>query len=1018
MMNRITYILLIILCAGFFSPDMNAQRKRKSAEVNIRSVVLDSHGKPLQGVLVTGNEGKDRTYTAADGTFNIRIQDNTALLFEKTGYNTVVLDVKDRKFDKTVIMGQAPLYSGEDDTFKLPQGVQVTRRSFNGPVSSVSGEDLASYPDLVINNGLSGRLSGLTTVQTAGEFGRNLPEFYIRGMSTLGNSQAVVIVDGIERSMLGLLPEEIESVSVLKDATAKILYGSRAANGVIMITTKRGEAYKRSIEVSAEYGVSMPLSLPEYLNAGDYAILYNEARVNDGFSTYYSQSDIDGYDASQGMNDLRYPDLDYHDYFLKSAGQYRKVTARFLGGNEGAMYSVVAGYTGGTGLESAGRTSATDRLSIRGNLDVRITDALSASLDVAARVELDNGNDMTGSDFFTALSSYRPNEFPIFLQGKEIDTDMYGTEVFGGSLVHPENLYMKMTRGGYRSERYFTGQTNLGFDLDADKFIEGLKAKVYVTLDNYAFLRKGQSLSSLTYAPLWYVDADGREILDLMVLNERAYQGDVDIKEKEIRFNLGYYGGLSYQRAFGRHDLDAGLSYMYFRNGKSGDEQDIKNSNLVLRVAYDYDGRYYADITGAMMGSGRFAKGHRQMFSPAAGIGWVISEENWFNRNFIDYFKLRATFGILGYDATTPFYLYEQRWSNRGDIGFGNPNDEANIGTVGAGYAANPDLKWEKSREFNVGADLLMADGRLSFSADYFNYYRYDIIQQVLSGWQTTAGHLIPYENWGAVSSHGFEAEVVWKENRQDLSYSVGVQASWSKSTIGRTVEIPYYGRDSYRSVTGAPADYILGYRSLGLFGADFARSEYPIQTLGSYGPGDIRYADLNNDGIIDDLDRTVIGNSLPRAVLSLDISLQYKGFGLYILGTAHAGVDRILGNSYYWNCSTGKYSSLASDRWHKNNNPGGTYPRLTTTAGTNNFTDSDFWLADAGFFRLKNVELSYTITSRNPNAVLNNLKIYMRGANLLTISAVRDSDPEDIDAGVTAYPFFRTLTGGLKLTF
>lgn len=1016
-MKKCIYILLLILSLSGITVEMASQPKRKSVQVSAK--IVDTQGIPVGKVLVTSKEGAVQTYSAPNGNFKIWTFDNSVILLEKNGYETRTVQVSKGKVGNRIVMEKKPLFSGESDVVNLTYGISATERSVTGAVSSVSGRDLMTYPDLVVENSLSGRLSGLTVIQQAGEFGRNQPQLYVRGYSTFGNNQAIVLVDGLERPMNGLLPEEIESVTVLKDATSKILYGPRAANGVILVKTKRGERYKRSIEASVEYGVTLPVALPEYLGAAEYAGLYNEACLNDGISPFYSQKDLDGYASSSGMNDLRYPDLDYYDYFLRKSGAYRKITTTFMGGNEGTRYWVNLSYLGGDGIEKVGKTTVADRFSVRGNLDIRISDAVSAYLDVAGRLELDNMANQTASEFFGAMSSHRPNEYPLFLEGEAVRSSIAGDEVLGGSFIHPDNLYSSRVYGGYRSDRYFTGQADLGFDIDLKDWVKGLQARLYLTMDNYSYISKGQTLQSVTYAPVWSLDGSGTEKVEFVDLYERKYQGDVDIMKKSNEYNLGYYADLSYKRDFSGHLLDLDLLFSYYRNETPGSAQDIKNLNTVLRAAYSYKDRYYLEATGALMGSGRFAGSNRFKVFPALGAAWVMSEENWFNAPAVDFMKIRVSSGLLGYDATTPFYLYEQRWSNKGDIGFGNPNDETNIGTTGSASEGNPDLRWEKSFQTNAGVDLTMFDTRFDLSFDWFYEYRYDIIQQVWSNWQTTAGHMVPYQNWGVVSSQGFELDVNWHEQRGDFSYAAGLGVDFSASKILRDDNIPYADGDSGRSTVGAPVDYILGYRSSGLFPAGFDRSTYPMQTLGHYQAGDIRYLDMNGDNIIDDLDKRYIGNTLPRTVLSLDLNLNYKGFGLYVLGTAHLGYDKLLNNSYYWGArETGKYSAIARDRWHPTANPDGTYPRLTVTEGTNNFTASDFWLEDAAFFRLKNVELSYTFTSKNLNSVVGSVKAYVRGTNLWTVSAIRDLDPEVLNGGVTSYPLMSTITGGVSITF
>ena len=321
--------------------------------------------------------------------------------------------------------------------------------------------------------------------------------------------------------------------------------------------------------------------------------------------------------------------------------------------------------------------------------------------------------------------------------------------------------------------------------------------------------------------------------------------------------------------------------------------------------------------------------------------------------------------------------------------------------------------KWEKSKEINVGIEGATLNKRLTFEANYFNQLRDDIILKMTSRYSSIYGGYISYENAGKVLNHGFELDIRWNDSYGQFKYDIGANLTWTKNKVknGNELDQPY----DYLNKLGRPSDVILGYVSEGLFGKDIQLDGHPVQMFGDYGNGDIAYADLNNDQIIDEQDRRVIGNTYPRTFLGVDLNFSYKGWGLYILGTAQLGMDKVLNNRYYWNYGERKYSVKALDRYHPENNPDGNLPRLTTTNGSNNFRDSDFWTENSGFFRLKNVELSYTFTNI-PS--IKALKVYARGTNLLTFSRIKDLDPEVLNAGVTNYPIMMNITGGFSLTF
>jgi len=474
--------------------------------------------------------------------------------------------------------------------------------------------------------------------------------------------------------------------------------------------------------------------------------------------------------------------------------------------------------------------------------------------------------------------------------------------------------------------------------------------------------------------------------------------------------------GMDFERTFNReHRISANLFYHYMMTEVTGETPNLQTANTALRTNYSFRDRYIAEVNLALMGSDKFPENNRYFMSYAGGFGWIVTEEDFLKANpAINYLKVKASGGLLGYDAQTEWNLHHTRW-----IDGGNYNFRENIGfnRVALSNWANPHLKWEKSLESNIGIEGLLFNRKLWVEVNYFNETRSDIIRNAGSYYTAVYGNLYGQMNMEKVRNQGVEGEFKYMNKAGDFFYSAGFSGMYSKNKLLATNEIEYPSED--RRTVGKPTDAMFGYTAKGLFGKEVDLPNAPHQTFGYYTIGDIAYEDLNNDQAIDENDQKMIGNSFPRVNLGLNVDLAWKGFALNLLGVSSLGVNSWLNNSYYWNYGENKWSDQTLNRFHPVNNPDGTYPRLTTTNGSNNFINSTFWLANTGFFRLKNVELSYTFGFNKPlSPAVKTVKVFMRGTNILTISKVKELDPEALNAGVNNYPLFSTYTVGLSVVF
>jgi TonB-linked SusC/RagA family outer membrane protein len=994
------------------------QQKKESGTVKVTSQVVDANGEPIANALVSSGEGAYIIYTDAEGRFTLSVARKNDVVVEALGYQAAFINVSAGKFPQHITLQKAALYASDNDRFSRADGGATYQRDMVGAADKISGDALTTFPDLLLSNALQGRIAGLQAIATIGGLRNNGSTLYLRGQHSTDAGAALVIVDGAERSLADLMAEEIETIEFLKDPTTKVLYGPRAVNGVINITTKRGQANRRTVKVSLSAGVTLATKLASFLDSYQYANLYNEARRNDGLPDYYSAAQLEGYKNSTGAYDMRYPDVDYYKEFLKSSTFYRKATVDVNGGSRNVQYLLNVGYTGNGGYEKVGKAADYNQLNLRGNLDVRVTDYLVVRAGIAGQVLLRNWGSMDGGSVMGAVSGHRPNSYPLTLDPTLIGlpVDSAGMPTFGGSITNVNNLYAGMKYGGFTSERYLNNQANVKFDFDFAKYVPGLKAAAYLTFDSYSYFKNGQSNTYPTYAIDPYLDEAGEQAYRITQLRKIALQTDQSRLDQSFSRRSSWGLNANYNTRIGRHDWDAALAYAYFKREVEGASQHVITANYTARLNYGYDHRYLAELDLAYMGSNRFRNGGKFFLSPAVGAAWVLSNEAFLKDNpLVNFLKLKGSFGIVGTDIGASALIYNTAWSTDGTIAFGERNASSTNKAVFTRMGVD-DIRWERSTEYNIGIEALLLQNRLSAAFNYFNETRSDIVLRNTPSFTNIVGAFAGSGNYGEVRNHGVEATLHWRDNVGDFGYDFGLNLAYTQNKLLKWNEMAY--PDENIRTVGHPTDIIQGYVAEGLFGKEVPLAGHVVQTLGTYQEGDIAYADLNRDGLIDERDKTVIGNAFPRMTYGVEVSLRYKQWGFYLLGVAQTGIEKMLTSGYYWNRGEGKYSTLALDRWHPTDNPDGVYPRLTTQPGTNNFRNSSFWVADADFFRLKNVEVSYTLSNKQRKPLFRNMKLFARGTNLFVLSGIKDMDPELVEAGLNNYPIGRTLTAGLSVNF
>ena len=999
-----------MLLLPFFSESNIYAQKRSKQYSEIKAKVVDKEGNPIQSVRITVDEGIFESSTDKQGKFSLKVTDNSTLVFDVPGFEPQYLGVSVIKQNPVVVMEKSIPYGGVKDEVELPFRKTIAREIV-GATSTIDEDAISSSNQMNVLNILSGKAPGLNVSQVPTEPGRSATVLNIRGLSRSATDNApLIIIDGIERPLEDLTPEEIESITVLKDATSKILYGPKAVNGVLLVKTKRGIKYKRDRQFNIEFGAQTPVRMPEYLNSADYATMYNQARINDGLSPYYTQTDIDGY--RMGTNPVLYPDVDFHKLCLNDHMSYRKAIAQFRGGNESAQYYVNATYAGYGGYEAVGKNNTSNKFNLRVNLDYKVNDWLKAVVDIAGQMEFYTTNYMSADKLFSRLSSHRPNAYPIkFSDPGNPGTEIYGAMENANLSSSRENIYAEMALGGSKENTVRKGQTNIGFDLSLDRYVKGLSAKAYVTFDVYNYLVVGKNENFSSYRPIFNENSlIGKELLTV----EKKVSDKSRIADQMYR-NYGYFGQLSYDRTFqAKHQLKSDLVIFQSRRENLGSSQDDVNRTFALRTNYVYNKKWIAELDMAVMGSSRFTKGNRYGYFPTVGVAWIASEEKFLkDKEWLDFLKIKASTGLLGTDNYFDFFLFESRWNTSQSTHFG-PKLEEDVNTSTLVHVGNPDLTWEKSFEINIGAEASFLNC-LTADFNYFNNYRYDILTPTTSFSSINGGELM-YRNYGSVRNQGVELALEYSGNIGKLHYSIGGNTIWSKAVYEKTDDME--GLSSNRKKEGKPVDTRFGLIAEGLFKSGDEIAAHPVQDFGPVQIGDVKYANINNDHHINENDMLPIGNEYPRFQFGLNINLAYKGFELSLSGSGMAQYDIYLNNSYYWMREDQKYSTFVKNYFNPSTGEG-KFPRLTTQQNQNNYRSSSLWMRSGNFFKLRDAMLSYSLPQNITNKMtLKQVKLFVRGSNLFTISSIKDLDPEYIDAGVTGYPFFRSFTGGINVVF
>lgn len=963
----------------------------KSQTVTIEGMVVDENNNPVQGVTVKVQEKRTEAVTGKDGHFYMLVDPFDVLIVDVDGYRPIKSAVMGKEFH-TLKLEKYLLH--ENETVGIAYGEQ-SKRSITSSISSIGSDVIEMNSITSVEQAMNGTLAGLYSLKNGGEnIGKSNYTFYVRGKATNATSTPLIFVDDMEANIDLIDFNEVESISVLKDAAALAMYGMRGANGVILIKTKHGSDIKHSINVNIRAGIQQPEYISERLNALQYTTLYNEGMVNDGRQPIYNS---DAY-FEKDRDAFLYPDEDYANKYLKSQTQFQHYNFSASGGNNLARYFVSTSYMKQEGLFKTNIGQIYERYNFRSNLDVNPFKGMTVNLSVFAGIDknktpyYDNRDVQSANDaIFNTLMTLPANSFPIFNR----DGSLGGTSQYR---TNPEGL---LNRSGSRRDETRLLNVQLRGRYDLSPIVPGMSIDASYGFENY-----NMQYTKVSHSYAVFQEQNDGSFVQFGNDDNKDSRG-ADMMGGFYRYTfLG--AGIDYKSSFGYdHNIALRLQYNHSIETAAGDTPNYKYQSLALRAQYGFKERYYAELTGSYQGSNYYTSGQRSGLFPALGLGWIMSDEKWMKDiEFIDYLKVRASYGINGNDLTGGNrFPYRQAFSSGGGYSFWG-----DAWGMQAGILANPDETWEKAYKLNVGLDIEILKG-LSLTADYFHEKRTDILVPYSNVVPNLIGIGLPKYNSGKIKNQGVDMNVMFKKNYRKGSFFIGGNMLYAKNKIIELKELAYKYAHQYQK--GHSINTVFGYQTDGLYTSNEELASAPTASFGVPQLGDLKYINQNpQDGnIIDDVDKVALGNSFPELIYGLTIGGSYKGFDIQcnLEGSSQYSLFFIPAKFTPW---------VYENRWNPEKPEIQTaYPRISIENDYSRQT-SDFWKQDVNMLRISSAEFGYTIPENLTKKVfLSNVRVYVNANNIFTFSNVRDGrNPEAVNAGYSEYPLLRTISFGISL--
>ena len=864
------------------------------------------------------------------------------------------------------------------------------------------------------------------------------------GNGMWGYSGALVLVDGVPRSSDNVRSDEIESISFLKGAQASVLYGSKAANGVILITTKRGHVNDGlSVKVNANTGWYVAKAFPEYLGSAEYMSLYNEAFLNDGGDANnlpYSAETI--YNYASGNNPYRYPSVDFYSSdYVKKAFNRSEVSAEIEGGNQRArFFANVSYYRVGDNLNfGEAKHNYTDRFNVRGNVDIDLSNTISAYVNANATYYSSKSANSSYL-YWQKARTLRPNRVSPLIPVDMIDANaknaltmignsaniIDGKYFLGGSNLDQSNIFGDIYASGtnvYHSRQF---QFDAGLNFDLSSLLKGLSFHAMVAIDYATVYTTSYDNTYATYQPTW-ANYNGKDVIVALNSNGTVDKksGTQNISGSTDNQTIAFNAHFDYNRTFGDvHNVSAMLVANGYQQSYSGEYHKVSNANMGLQLSYNYDHKYYADFSLATPWSAKLPSANRLGLSPSVTLGWRLSKEKFLENSLFDDLTLSASYTDMKTDiGIDDYYMYLGTYQSGG---WWDWNGGSGHSAMQSKRGSNDDFNYLHRKEFSANLHAEVLNKSLSFDASYFlSKWTNGIIEarnQMPSYLYSyyPASSFVPYMNYNEDKRTGFDLGVNYKKQFGDFGFGVGANVTYYTTKATKRDDSQY--ADAYQYRQGQPLDAIWGYECEGFFQDEDDVANSPTQIIGgTIRPGDLKYKDQNNDGVIDSKDMVYLGKAGwygSPTTLGLNITLKYKGFTLFLLGTGNFGAKAVKNSTYYWVGGDAKYTAEMRGRWTKETAATATYPRLTTEAGTNNYQTSDFWLYSTDRIDLQKVQLSYDFPkSMFMKSFVRGIQLFVNGNSLLTIAKNRKILEMNVNNSGAA-PLNRFYSVGAKVSF
>ncbi|MCE9241103.1 SusC/RagA family TonB-linked outer membrane protein [Bacteroides thetaiotaomicron] len=1000
----------------------------------VTGVVTDAQKEPLIGVNVAVKDVPGLgAITDINGKYKISIEPYQRLIFSYVGFDKVEVLIKEQRVVNVSMKESAA--SSLDEVVITGTGVQK-KLTVTGAITTVNVSDLTHTANGNVVNALAGNVAGVLAMQTSGQPGRNTSEFWIRGISTFGAStSALVLVDGFERDLDDVNIEDIESFSVLKDASATAIYGSRGANGVVLITTKHGKAGKINIDAKVETSYNTRTITPKFVDGYTYATMMNEARITRNQEPIYQQDELDL--LRMGLDPDLYPNVDWTDLLLKDGAMTYRANVNMNGGGSTARYFVSLSYLKEDGMYKTDETLRKDyntnananTWNYRLNTDIDITKTTLLKVGVSGSLKKYNEPGLSG-DVWKSLMYQNPISVPVMYSNGYVPA--YGT----GDRTNP---WVLATQTGYKEHWENTIQSNLTLEQKLDFITQGLKFVGRFGFDTWNKNNIDRIKWPEQYKAQRFRDENGNLVFDRVTEEQKMKQ----TSSAEGNRNEIFEAELHYDRGFKEHHVGGLLKFNQDSKVFTvGTGEDIKKGiarrhlGLAGRVSYNWNYRYFVDFNFGYNGSENFADGHRFGFFPAVSAAWNVAEEPIIKKNlkWMNMFKIRYSFGKVGNDVLKigddeyrfP-YLYTigdgsgYTWA---DYNYNNSYSGKRYTDLASNYAT-----WEIATKHDLGVDLALFNDKFTATVDYFHEQREGIWMERKYLPSIVGLGSNPRANVGKVLSEGFDGNFAFREKINKVDITVRGNITYSQNTILEKDEennvYPYQMERDYR------VNQAKGLIALGLFKDYDDIRNSPKQEFGTVQPGDIKYKDVNGDGVVNDGDKVAIGaTTKPNMIYGFGISASWKGLDVNVHFQGAGKTSFFIEGATVHTFSAGEWGNILSDvansnRWidHEisgtmaTENPNASYPRLSYGGNSNNYRQSTFWLRNGSYLRLKTLELGYSIPKPLVNKIrFNNIRLFLRGSNLLTFSSFKLWDPELGSSTGTEYPLAKSLTLGLSV--